>query len=287
MKNTLLPSLILLSVGALAANAQISTTDMTGMTGMDLANALIDDPSITIDSATYTGDTGASGTFANGTASVGFGSGVVLTTGSVSSISGTNTSDSISTNLPVPGDTDLNGLIPGTTNDASILEIIFTPVSDTISFQFMFASEEYNEYVNSAYNDVFGFFLNGVNIALIPGTSTAIAINNINNVLNSAHYLDNDPSDTAASHPLEYDGLVGYTIPLYATGAVTPGVQNTIKLAIADAGDSSLDSAVFLKGGSFTNAPPPTNNAVPEPSTYGILGALALAGLIVGRRFRR
>lgn len=61
-----------------------------------------------------------------------------------------------------------------------MLEFDFTTTGGNLFFSFVFASEEYNEYVNSSFNDVFGFFVNGVNIALVPGTSTPVAINSVN-----------------------------------------------------------------------------------------------------------
>ena len=61
-------------------------------------------------------------------------------------------------------------LIPGySINDATVLEFDFIPKNDVISFEYVFASDEYNEYVGSSYNDVFGFFGNGKNMASIPG----------------------------------------------------------------------------------------------------------------------
>jgi hypothetical protein len=66
--------------------------------------------------------------------------------------------------------------------------LISLPSPNTVSFQYVFASEEYNEYVCSNFNDVFAFFLNGVsvplaqtNIATIPGTNTPVAIYILNN----------------------------------------------------------------------------------------------------------
>ncbi len=45
--------------------------------------------------------------------------------------------------------------------------------------------------------------------------------------------------------------LDGLTTVLSFIAPVNPGVQNTLVLAIADAGDTILDSAVFIAGGSF------------------------------------
>ena len=51
-----------------------------------------------------------------------------------------------------------------TINDAAVLEFDFIAISDTILFDFVFASDEYLEFVNTAFNDVFGFFLSGPGI---------------------------------------------------------------------------------------------------------------------------
>ena len=146
------------------------------------------------------------------------------------------------------------------------MTITFIPSGNSLEFSYVFASEEYNEYVCSQFNDVFGFFVNGgeysnENIALIPGTDPPIpvSINNVNNgtvgsngeagncsdlqLANSAFYVDN-----ADGTNIEYDG---YTTTLTAVIAVVPGTEYTIKLAIADAGDGALDSGVFLEGESF------------------------------------
>src|SRR5690606_19115784 len=86
----------------------------------------------------------------------------------------------------------LNSVVsPYTTNDAAVVTFNFVPTGDTIMFDYVFASEEYHVYVNSSFNDVFGFFLTGpnpfgpnynnTNIALIPGTTTPVTINSVNN----------------------------------------------------------------------------------------------------------
>jgi hypothetical protein len=209
----------------------------------------------------------------------------VLTNGSRLNVEGTNTSTGKSTENGQPGDPALSAITGGITNDASTLEIHFTPKNNVVSFQYVFGSEEYNEFVNQ-FNDVFAFFLNGQNIAVLPGTSTAVSIDNINNGVNSQYYFDN----ASGALPTQLDGLVGRnaSFPLFATGAVNAGVDNVIRISIADALDEELDSAVFLKAGSFVDtAPPPIGGSpVPEPSTYGLLGAAAL-GLVAIRRRKK
>lgn len=257
-------------------------------------------------SETYSGAANASGTFTGGTGIIPFDAGVVLTTGAASFVLGPNNLGSAGTNNGAGGDA---GLGPNTFN-ASILEFDFIPTAATISFQYVFGSEEYNEYVGSQFNDLFSFFLNGSNIAKIPGTAADVAINSVNCNTNSTYYTSNSDSATGSSNGsgnstpscgnaglnTQLDGLVGANalFQLFAVGNVNVGQTNHIKLTIADRSDTQLDSAVFLKGGSFVNAPPPTPNdpgpgpsPVPEPSTMVLLGTGVTALVLRARRSRR
>src|SRR5207302_6362256 len=111
---------------------------------------------------------------------------------------------------------------------------------------------EYNEFVGTPFNDVFGFFLNGVNIALVPGTSTPVSINNVNTGANAIFYTDND----GGGLNIQYDGLVGQRTALFPTAHVNPGVENTITIAIADVTDQFYDSGILLAANSFRNGAP-------------------------------
>ncbi len=226
----------------------LSTKDLTtGLTPEQLVNSLLGS-GVTVTSVKYTGADVAAGTFTGGSDNIGIESGVVLSSEAVSSVVGPNQNSATSTNNWMSGDTDLNGLIPGySTNDAASLEFGFIPDSDQITFKYVFGSEEYNEYVGTQYNDVFGFFLNGQNVALIPGTSTPVSIHNVNLYSNLEYYRNNE----GATINTELDGL---TTILTVTAPVHKGQVNTIKLAVADAGDYILDSDVFIEGGSFTSA---------------------------------
>ncbi|WP_287184046.1 choice-of-anchor L domain-containing protein [Rhodovulum sp.] len=223
----------------------------------------------------------AAGTFTGfGATGIGIDQGVILSTGNVQNAVGPNNSDGTSTNFGLGGDSDLDALIPGySTYDATVLTIKFTSDGDTLFFNYVFASEEYNEYVGFEYNDVFGLFLNGTNLAFIPGTTTPVSINNVNNGSNSSFYKDNDPSDTLTPFDIEYDG---FTCVFTAQGAILKGVENTISFKIADAGDGSFDSAIFIQGGSLGTTGP---GVIPLPAGAWLM-LMGLGALGVMRRHR-
>lgn len=242
-------------------------------------------------SEVYTGDPIAAGTFTGGVGILPFPIGVILTSGSAAGAIGPNNDDQFTVINSGGADAQLTALSGQPTFDAATLEFIFIPTAPTISFQYVFASEEYNFFVGSEFNDVFAFFLNGTNIALVPGTSTAITINNVNCTSNSQFYTDNGGGSGgggpcgSANLDTQYNGLAGANaaFSLFAVGNVNPGVQNTIRLAIADAGDDVLDSGVFLAGGSFVNQPP---SVVPDASSSLSLLGLGIGALaLVKRRF--
>jgi hypothetical protein len=230
------------------------------LTASDLAQALVG-TGVSISNVTYTGAAIAAGTFKGGASIIGFDSGIILSNGAVSNVIGPNCDTGITWVNNTAGDADLTAIIGQPTHDAAVLEFDFNPSSPTIRFQYVFASDEYQEFVFD-FNDVFAFFVNGTNIALIPQTNTIVSINNVNNgstdpanlgipPVNPSFYVNNDfQFSTAAPFNTEMDGL---TVVLTATAKVNPGVNNHIKLAVADALDFVLDSNVFIKGGSLSS----------------------------------
>lgn len=211
-------------------------------------------PGVTVSNIMFTGADGASGTFVGGfAAGLGLESGIILSSGNVVDAAPPNDADGTGTALGTPGDPTLDAALGDdeSTNDAAVLEFDIVSESSEVTFSYIFASEEYNEFVDSAFNDIFGFFLidpagNAENIALLPGTETIVSINNVNNGLNGGFFIDNEMPESPFG--IEFDG---FTTELTATATVTPGVPQTLRLAIADVSDSILDSAVFIGAGSL------------------------------------
>jgi uncharacterized repeat protein (TIGR01451 family) len=231
----------------------VTTVDLNSTTPQQLAQ-LLAGPGVVVSNVTFTGANVAGGSFTGGVADgLGIESGVILSSGNIASAAGPNLDDGVTAINKTPGDPNLNVIVgeTHTTFDAAVLEFDFVPSSNTVSFRYVFASDEYNEFVGE-FNDVFAFFIDGQNVALIPSTSTPVAINTVNLQTNSAFYRNNDPSDLGIPTPFgtQFDG---FTTVLTATATLTPNVSHHIKLAIADTDDDVLDSAVFLQAASFVS----------------------------------
>ncbi len=190
---------------------------------------------------------------------MGFHYGMIMSTGNVVDAVGPNNTGATSTPLQGSGDATLDAIVtPLISNDAAVIEFDFIANADTIfGTDFVFGSEEYMEFANTSFNDVFGFFISGPgfagvqNIAFIPGTNTAVSINNLNAYNNPVYYIDNgtgDPNATNNNSIFQYDGMTT-SIPIRQ--AIVPGTSYHFKIAIADVGDEAYDSGVFIRKGSF------------------------------------
>lgn len=244
----------------------------------NLVNNVLLGSGVTVSNITSQGGPVQFGSFtANGT-NLGLSSGVVMCTGNISVAVGPNTSGafSVTSGVTLPGDADLSiasGATLANIRDKAILEFDFIPLGDTVTFRYVFGSDEYNEYVCSNFNDVFGFFLSGpgingpysgnaANIALVPNSTLPVAINTVNigqpgssgspggcptgGLSNSQFFIDNP----VGSQFVQFDG---FTTVLTAKSAVQCGQTYHIKIAIADVFDGAFDSGVFLEANSFTS----------------------------------
>lgn len=249
---------------------------------------------------------------------MGFANGIVLTTGKTSDIPAP-------LGIPVtppplmdefyidctPGLIQQLGTCPTFVNDlvvladaqnyfnATILEFDFVTIHTSVTFRYVFGSEEYNNGVDSNYqctefNDKFGFLISGPgisggqgfsndarNMAILPNGSQ-VSINAVNDGVISP---EGDSSACLLSNPdwvenvvsSEFSGRIdgthlnGNTQILTASQSnLTPGQTYHIKLIITDVSDGSLDSVVYLEGGSFT---PQQCNAGTNQSICGTMSA--------------
>jgi len=217
------------------------------------------------------------------TPDIGIDSGIVLTCGRVVTVPAgfgvdADFCDFASTGFGGAGDADLTEISGQTTFDACFLEFDFVPTGDTVKFEYVFASEEYNFggcdgfpwNFNCSMNDVFGFFISGPgytglnNIALIPGTEIPVGVSTVNDGVGfvaggtNLCYI-NAGEDGPRSEYYNYNEdnpyfvYTGYTDVFQAVAGVSPCDTYHLKLAIADGGDGSYDSGVFLKSGSLTS----------------------------------
>jgi gliding motility-associated-like protein len=263
------------------ASAQLSVN--TTFTPAELVNDMLVGQGVTVSNLTFNGAPANTlndqiGAFYGSGSNIGLNDGVVLGTGRVVGVSGSNQNSSLTLPPSAPvnvADPDL-AFIENQQRCVAVLEFDFVPTGDSISFRFVFGSEEYPEYVCSQYNDAFGFFLSGpgingpytnnaINLGVLPNSTIPIAINTVNSgspgvlgggasgcsasdpnwQLNSDYYIDNDGGTSVE--------LDGFTVPIRTGAAVQCGQTYHIKIAIAHAGDASLDSAVLIEGGSFSS----------------------------------
>ncbi|MBI1266927.1 MAG: hypothetical protein GC193_05790 [Cryomorphaceae bacterium] len=201
----------------------------------------------------FFGAPNAIGMFSNGSA-IGIEAGILLTTGNAIDAIGPNNSGSISGNNISGSSALLEAATGDFTYDAVEFTFDFVASSSQVTFEYVFASEEYPEFVCS-FNDAFGFFVSGpgyapnTNIATVPGTTDLVSIDNVNdNGAGCPPFYPQFYVDNSGGFGTQYDG---HTVPLTATITTVPCATYQITIAIADVGDGAYDSAVFLRAQSF------------------------------------
>lgn len=259
-------SFLILILSLAGVHAQLIVNQATPQQGL---NALIGG-NVSYSFVSSQGSAAQFGTFNGANSNIGFNSGMVLSTAQINGPTSFAPPNGLMS-AGTPGVQILNNLGLGNTNNASVVTFSFTPIGDTISFRYVFASNEYPGFVCSGFNDVFAFFLTGPNpaggnynnqnIALIPGTNTPVTINSVNAgssggactppgggpqcPCNSQYFVNNyNPNQGTVA-------INGFTTPLTAWAPVVPCSTYTITLAVADILDGALNSAVFLEANSF------------------------------------
>ncbi len=205
------------------------------------------------------------GYFNRGTTSFPFKDGIVLSTGYAQKAGNSYISSTLGDDLPTGSDPDLVAATnpSATLNDAVILEFDFVPTSSQVKFNYLFASEEYTGTFPCSFSDAFALLLKPVaggpyvNMAVLPAPGTGpVSVTNIHpqnsfagtNMGCGAPNVAFFGGYNTANIETNFNGR---TVPLQATATVVPGQAYHFKMVLADAIDSSYDSAVFLDGGSF------------------------------------
>jgi len=234
----------------------------TKANAVSMANTIFGD-GVTVVGASYSGDKNSSGTYADGdNTSPGVtpgDTGVILSTGRAKDFTNSsgqsNQSSSTSTDTKgVNNDSDFNTLAGTRTYDASMLDVDFIPDSNILTMQFVFSSDEYPEYTNSIYNDAVGVWVNGNPVQLAIGSGQT-NVGNVNDTNNVNLYNDN----TSDAFNTEMDG---FTVTMTLKMVVVPGQLNSIRIGIADVGDSNYDSNLLIAGNSIQTALIATDDTV-------------------------
>jgi len=225
-----------------------------------------------VGNATFVGSDVSAGRFEGGLQTIGMEAGILLTTGDARIADDPNTDDSSTARASQTGDADLENalmmLAAGDTRDTTYLEFDFqvnSGVGGDFFLNFLFASEEYNEQVDTAFNDAVAILIDrditdGItyqNVALVPGPSpqAPVSLSTVNNSVNSGLFNNNDPSDAGRFlDRFAYDGFTEvFTAELSGAEALGPGTHR-IKIVISDVADLSADSAIFVEAGSMATS---------------------------------
>jgi len=215
--------------------------------------------------------------------------GIILSTGVVDTMdTNLRRKHNSDTEFDTPGDEYLNGLLDNgkKTNDACVLEFEFTApdYAENLYFEYLFGSDEYNEYVGDKYHDIFALVLNGENIAIVPNTNnTHVSIDTVNKGktgkdigINGNYFINNERLRGEEKHSAYQEFAPnGFTTVLKAVGKVKKGQSNKISFRIADTGDAEMDSWVIITADSLTfDGNPPTESPVVSPTESPVVSPI-------------
>ncbi|MFD2185975.1 choice-of-anchor L domain-containing protein [Aquimarina celericrescens] len=253
--------------------------------GLTLSNPTLEYGSKSIQFATFSnGNAGANFTvdtglmMTTGSTTQAFGS-----NGTAAFPSNSGLQASTTAGLATYSDPDITAIDAGAVHDVAVFsfDVTLDPGLTAIQIVYQFGSDEYPDYVGTTFNDAFGFFVSGPgitgsqNIAKVPGTDNPVAVNTVNGgylgcqqasfpssgtvdiskssqFIVNGHDVETPPGPPGSCNTnsgaftvfTEYNGITKQF-----TGTInelTPGVTYRFKIAIADTGDASLDSAVFI-----------------------------------------
>ncbi|MBU2928992.1 T9SS type B sorting domain-containing protein [Winogradskyella psychrotolerans] len=198
--------------------------------------------------------------------------GIILSTGRVSSAGDPqNPQDLNEGNIEWATDSDIQDVLNiDQTLNATAIQFDFSSPNNFISFNYLFASDEYQQEYPCNFQDVFAILIRRagtsdpyVNMALVPETSTEISTNTIHpnitgfcDAQNEAYFRGYNSGDT---------NFNGSTEVLTARADILPNETYQIKMIIADHIDQRFDSAVFIAADGFGNS----INLGPDQSVCG------------------
>jgi hypothetical protein len=266
--------LAILFLLAISSLTQAQLTVDTTITAQSMVEDFLLGSGVLVSNVQMAGNDNQNGIFMNGMPVLQLDSGIVLSSAFASNVADGGFGDNFGNGVSSPYLNDLldiaNSVPPligqnfsiFAMYDASILEFDFVPYGDSLTFTYVFGSDEYLEWVNTSFNDAFAFFVSGpgiegpytdgaVNIAYVPESDPQlpITVSSVNNLINSDYYIYN----------LNNEGVYidGYTQPIEAhISGLEIGSTYHIALVIADGSDSAFESIVMLQAGSFSaNAP--------------------------------
>jgi gliding motility-associated-like protein len=255
------------------ATAQYITVDATKTAKQLVENVLVNSTCANVSNFNASGNNAVPvensfAYFNSGASNFPFTEGVLLSTSASKNARGPYVSNRGGGGSAWLGDADLDQTLGINSANATVLEFDFVPLTNYISFNYVFASNEYQSYFPCAFSDGFAFLIKEKgssapykNIAVLPGTTTPVSSENVHPITNTVVDVNGvshpgcpainesyfNGFNTAAS-PINYSGQ---TIKLNAQTDVVAGNTYHIKLVIADDKEEYYDSAVFLEAGSF------------------------------------
>lgn len=248
---------LLLSINA---TAQITVTEINDtLTPTKVVKEYFMGTGVRVSNIQFRGENDALGIFTDPQGIFGFTDGIILSTGIAQHVTGPNARHNSGANFGRHSFLDEDLITKTDMCDGALLEFDFVPTRDSVLFDFVFGSEEYPEFVNKDFNDLFAFYLykktpprsKSYNMGKLPNGRT-VMINNVNHLTNSEYYIANDKPTMPYYDQVEYDG---FTKTITASANVEPGKVYHLKIIIADLGDCEYDSGVLLRSKSFNSIP--------------------------------
>jgi hypothetical protein len=189
--------------------------------------------------------------FNAGTSKFPFAEGVVLTTSTSRNAVGPYSSYLGEGSPEWLGDPDLDQALGINSINATVLEFDYVPLTDFLSFNYIFASNEYQFFYPCVYSDGFAFLIKEAgtndaykNLAVLPNTTTPVSSTIVHPTIAPSVAINGDRYDGCpAINENYFNGLnnnrspinyAGQTIVMNAQTSVVAGKKYHIKLVIAD-----------------------------------------------------